>query len=204
MDFAECIRQAHPRPHDCVEPSSRSSGEFYRSLDADGALKRFVDDADPPTFGYRLREPHRWRWNNGDSKDGLSVSCAKCLKCTACPVALNPGKYKHAASINLEGLSAILGMNLVAVYTPRPENPYHYLILPVAGPPEDMRSKMKLWMTEMAMHEIKLSNKKTKDPKDEKWNQHKGAFTVYYEPSANTICPAVGSGSLKTSEPLDQ
>lgn len=187
MNFQECLSKAKPKT--CVVGGQNSQGRYYRSLEESSVSKRCSDDNDiDPEYGYRINRPDKWRWTNGDSQDGLSVSCGSCLKCVACPVVMNKDRYTHSVSINLPELALALGMELVAVHDPTDTNPYHYNIIPTSEAPDTLKLKLREWMKSNVPTDVKRTTLAQKDPDNRGWTAYSKVFELHYRPNTD-CCP---------------
>ena len=131
MSHAECL-QNHVSTA-LTKGAQRLDGLYYRCLRATDVRRLYRDD--DGEFGFRVR-PEKWRWTEGEGDDGLSVSDAVCARTPKCAVYFHPtpDEFDHVVCINLRALSEAIGIALVAVFDPieaAPENPCHFVLLPV-------------------------------------------------------------------------
>jgi hypothetical protein len=134
---------------ECIEGACKPSlergeilyeGTYWRNLKNSEVKQRYSDDSRPPIYGYRLRLE---RWNGwGNSPYELSVNACSCTS-AICSILLHPtpGLFCHVAAIDVDELSKILGIAIVASYDPiepsegdaicRTSNPCHFNLLPL-------------------------------------------------------------------------
>jgi hypothetical protein len=116
----------------------RNTGQYWHNLKSGDLSRRYADDTETPKFGWRLR-PDRWNW----APDGLSANISTCV-CSTCSVELQgDDRYVHALRVDLNGLSRLMEVTLIAEYQPLspPEhvtdNPCHFVLYAEDLPPEE-------------------------------------------------------------------
>lgn len=150
MDLATCVQRLrapnYARGHKVAE------GMFFRNMEPNIVTKRYAQDGDPATYGYRLRQ-EKWRWRDTDG-DGLSVNSKDCVGCVECSICIspNPSRFAHVVELDLRALADELEIELVAIYDPvEPPNanPCHYNIFPTSVAYDEFLVKLKSFVTRL-------------------------------------------------------
>jgi hypothetical protein len=144
MDATSCAQTLRVPPYE--RGTVVADGAFFRNLEPDRVTKRYAEDGEPATFGYRLR-PEKWMWIK-DEQEGLSVNLCSCVPEPICSILLHPEpeRFHHLVEINLRALVEQLGMELAAIYDPIDpphSNPCHFNIVPLNDSIIDLRIRLK-------------------------------------------------------------
>lgn len=150
VGHAECF--AKHVPTGLTKGDQRRDGRYFRCLQAGDVTQLFRQDADGAEYGHRVR-PEKWRWQDSDQEQGLSVTEAECARTATCAVYLHsrPEDFEHVVRIDLRALSETLGIALVAVFDPvedLPANPCHFLIMPTEEQIEDLLIQLRSFMAD--------------------------------------------------------
>jgi hypothetical protein len=134
----DCLAKATPPSLEVGSVLDR--GSFWRNLKSSEIKRRYMNDTlNPPEYGFRISFNCLYGWT-GEPYE-LSVNISSCTDCS-CSIYLHhkPCMFKHVGLIDISQLSTILGMKVVAVYTPTradPEddesaivNPCHFVLSP--------------------------------------------------------------------------
>lgn len=151
-----CLQQAKAPNFQHYEPVS--VGMYIRNLEPDKLSNRFEKDGKPPRFGYRVR-PNKWRWDWKTEKDGLSVNSKECAGALRCSILFHatPERFQHVVIIDIAALSQALGIPVVAVYDPNPEqNPCHFNLRPVGKTIQELITRLTEWNERVCAHVKKL------------------------------------------------
>jgi hypothetical protein len=146
---ADCI--ANHVPTGLEKGAHRREGSFYRCLKSGEVVRRYAKDS-AAEFGFRVR-PDKWRWQEDENDQGLSVSCSVCSASVNCAIHLHPkpSLFVHVVEIDVAALSDAIEIPLVAQFDPveeSPQNPCHFLLLPTDRLVEDVRMALSEFMAE--------------------------------------------------------